>query len=167
MPYFAVPRYLRVMDHLPKTPTERVRKVELREAGITADTFDRLARMSDLDLGEAADYILSERPGLDEDVVWAVLNELGAPPAKAQRKIALQLLAGARPDVRARDARRILDEWRAYADLAAGPDWDDDGGGPPAAGLSSDEGRRGSCTAPMRAKPRRSEDRRRTGAPPR
>ena len=41
MPYFAVPRYLRVMDHLPKTPTERVRKVELREAGITADTFDR------------------------------------------------------------------------------------------------------------------------------
>lgn len=77
------------------------------------------------DLGEAADYILSERPELPEDVVWAVLNELGAPPAKAQRKIALQLLAGARPDVRARDARHILDEWRAYADLAAGPDWDD------------------------------------------
>jgi crotonobetaine/carnitine-CoA ligase len=41
MPYFAVPRYLRLMDHLPKTPTERVRKVELREAGITSDTFDR------------------------------------------------------------------------------------------------------------------------------
>jgi crotonobetaine/carnitine-CoA ligase len=41
MPYFAVPRYLRVMDALPKTPTERVRKVELREAGVTADTFDR------------------------------------------------------------------------------------------------------------------------------
>ena len=41
MPYFAVPRYLRVMDHLPKTPTERVRKVELRDAGITVDTFDR------------------------------------------------------------------------------------------------------------------------------
>jgi crotonobetaine/carnitine-CoA ligase len=41
MPYFAVPRYLRVMEALPKTPTERVRKVELREAGITPDTFDR------------------------------------------------------------------------------------------------------------------------------
>ena len=41
MPYFAVPRYVRVMGHLPKTPTERVRKVELRDAGITADTFDR------------------------------------------------------------------------------------------------------------------------------
>ncbi len=44
MPYFAVPRYVRVVDHLPKTPTERVRKVELREAGITADTYDRAAR---------------------------------------------------------------------------------------------------------------------------
>ena len=87
MPYFAVPRYLRVMDALPKTPTERVRKVELREDGITADTFDRSARMSDdLDLGEAADYILSERPRLDEDVVWAVLNELGEPPGAGRRR---------------------------------------------------------------------------------
>ncbi len=82
--------------------------------------------MSDeLDLGEAADYILAERPELSEDDVWAVLNELGAPPAKAQRKLALQLLAGARPQVRARDAKRILAEWGAYADLAESPDWDD------------------------------------------
>ena len=45
--------------------------------------------MSDeLDLGEAADFILSERPELSEDDVWAVLNELGAPPAKAQRTFA-------------------------------------------------------------------------------
>jgi carnitine-CoA ligase len=43
MPYFAVPRYVRQVDHLPKTPTERVQKVRLREAGITADTFDRIA----------------------------------------------------------------------------------------------------------------------------
>ena len=43
MPYFAIPRYARVVDHLPKTPTERVRKVELRAAGITADTYDREA----------------------------------------------------------------------------------------------------------------------------
>jgi carnitine-CoA ligase len=43
MPYFAVPRFLRVLDHLPKTPTERVRKVELREAGLTGDTYDRVA----------------------------------------------------------------------------------------------------------------------------
>ncbi len=77
------------------------------------------------DLGEAADYILSERPGLSEDDVWAVLNELGAPPAKAQRKMALQLIASAAPQVRAKDAKRILEEWSAYADLAQGPDWDD------------------------------------------
>ncbi len=42
MPYFAVPRFLRIMDDLPKTPTERVRKVELRDAGLTADTYDRV-----------------------------------------------------------------------------------------------------------------------------
>ncbi len=41
MPYFAVPRYVRVVEHLPKTPTERVRKVELRETGVTLDTYDR------------------------------------------------------------------------------------------------------------------------------
>jgi hypothetical protein len=81
--------------------------------------------VSDLDLGEAADYILSERPGLDEDHVWAVLNELGHPPAKDQETLALQLLAGARPEVRARDAKRILEEWRAYARLAEESDWDD------------------------------------------
>jgi crotonobetaine/carnitine-CoA ligase len=43
MPYFMVPRYIRFVDALPKTPTERVQKVKLREQGITADTFDREA----------------------------------------------------------------------------------------------------------------------------
>ena len=82
--------------------------------------------MSDgLDLGEAADYILAERPGLDEDVVWAVLNELGAPPEKDQDAIALQLITQARPDVRIKDAKRVIAEWRAYADLEQEPDWDD------------------------------------------
>ena len=43
MPYFAVPRYVRVVvASLPKTPTERVRKVELRDAGVTPDTHDRV-----------------------------------------------------------------------------------------------------------------------------
>ncbi len=79
----------------------------------------------ELDLGEAADYILSERPGLDEDTVWAVLNELGTPPGRGQEGIALQLLASARPEVRARDAKRVIREWRAYAELAGEADWDD------------------------------------------
>ena len=41
MPYFMVPRYIRVVAALPKTPTERVRKTELRDEGVTADTWDR------------------------------------------------------------------------------------------------------------------------------
>ena len=41
LPYFAVPRYLRLVPQLPRTPSEKVRKVELRSAGITADTHDR------------------------------------------------------------------------------------------------------------------------------
>jgi carnitine-CoA ligase len=43
MPYFMVPRYIRFVPSLPKTPTERVQKVKLREEGITGDTFDREA----------------------------------------------------------------------------------------------------------------------------
>ncbi len=41
MPYFMVPRYIRVLDELPKTPTAKVLKTDLRREGITADTFDR------------------------------------------------------------------------------------------------------------------------------
>jgi len=40
---FMVPRYVRIMSVLPKTPTERVQKFELRGQGVTADTWDRLA----------------------------------------------------------------------------------------------------------------------------
>jgi hypothetical protein len=79
----------------------------------------------DLDLGEAADYILSERPGLGEETVWAVLNELGAPPGSGQDGLALQLLRSARPDVSRRDAKQVIREWRAYADLAREDDWED------------------------------------------
>lgn len=44
MPDFMVPRYIRFMPALPKTPTERVQKFELRRAGVTGDTWDRLAQ---------------------------------------------------------------------------------------------------------------------------
>lgn len=40
LPYFMVPRYIRFLDTLPKTPTEKVRKQALRDDGVTADTFD-------------------------------------------------------------------------------------------------------------------------------
>jgi crotonobetaine/carnitine-CoA ligase len=41
MPYFMVPRYIRVLDELPKTPSAKVLKTDLRKEGVTADTFDR------------------------------------------------------------------------------------------------------------------------------
>ena len=43
MPDFMVPRYVEIIDSLPLTPTNKVRKVELRSDGITANTWDRLA----------------------------------------------------------------------------------------------------------------------------
>jgi carnitine-CoA ligase len=43
LPSFAVPRYLRFVEALPKTPSEKVRKVELRQAGVTEGTHDREA----------------------------------------------------------------------------------------------------------------------------
>ena len=41
LPYFMVPRYVRVVSELPKTPTAKVQKAGLRAEGITADTWDR------------------------------------------------------------------------------------------------------------------------------
>lgn len=41
MPYFMVPRYIRIMDELPKTPSAKVLKTDLRQEGITAETWDR------------------------------------------------------------------------------------------------------------------------------
>jgi crotonobetaine/carnitine-CoA ligase len=41
MPYFAVPRYVEFVKSLPKTPTDRVQKNKIREAGITETTWDR------------------------------------------------------------------------------------------------------------------------------
>jgi len=41
MPYFMVPRYIRFVDALPKTPTERVQKTKLRDEGVPPGTYDR------------------------------------------------------------------------------------------------------------------------------
>jgi crotonobetaine/carnitine-CoA ligase len=43
LPYFAVPRYVRVVEGLPKTPTNKVEKHLLRAEGVTPDTWDRVA----------------------------------------------------------------------------------------------------------------------------
>jgi len=41
VPAFAMPRYIRFVDVIPRTPSEKVKKAELRADGITADTLDR------------------------------------------------------------------------------------------------------------------------------
>lgn len=43
MAHFMVPRYIRVVEELPKTPTAKVQKAELRTEGVTEDTWDREA----------------------------------------------------------------------------------------------------------------------------
>ncbi|MFB7085723.1 AMP-binding protein [Streptomyces sp. NPDC056296] len=40
LPRFMVPRYYRVTTGLPRTPTGKIRKVTLRQDGLTEDTFD-------------------------------------------------------------------------------------------------------------------------------
>lgn len=44
IPSFAVPRFIRFVEELPKTPSQRVQKAKLRDLGVTHDTHDRLAR---------------------------------------------------------------------------------------------------------------------------
>ncbi|MGY1722271.1 AMP-binding protein [Blastococcus sp. SYSU DS0533] len=46
VPAFAVPRFLRFLDALPKTPSEKVQKAVLRSDGVAPGTFDRLAAAS-------------------------------------------------------------------------------------------------------------------------
>jgi crotonobetaine/carnitine-CoA ligase len=41
LPHFMVPRYVRIVDALPKTPTQKIQKHLLRSAGLTDDTWDR------------------------------------------------------------------------------------------------------------------------------
>ncbi len=43
MAHFMVPRYVRVVPELPKTPTQKVQKHLVRSEGVTADTWDRVA----------------------------------------------------------------------------------------------------------------------------
>jgi crotonobetaine/carnitine-CoA ligase len=51
MAYFMIPRYVRVVDELPKTGTERTMKYQLKSQGVTLDTWDR----------EAAGYTLKRQ----------------------------------------------------------------------------------------------------------
>lgn len=43
MAHFMIPRYVRVVDALPRTPTAKIEKVKLRQEGLTGDVWDREA----------------------------------------------------------------------------------------------------------------------------
>jgi crotonobetaine/carnitine-CoA ligase len=44
-----IPRYVRIMEELPLTPTQKIEKHLLRRAGLTPDTWDREAAGLKLD----------------------------------------------------------------------------------------------------------------------
>ena len=53
LPHFMVPRYVRVMDEFPRTPTGKVQKALLRTGGVEAGTWDRkVAGVSVRDLAQ-------------------------------------------------------------------------------------------------------------------
>ncbi|MCB0881810.1 MAG: hypothetical protein KDC33_06280 [Thermoleophilia bacterium] len=81
--------------------------------------------MSDHDLGDAAEYIAAERPALAYDDIWAVLNELGAPPAPGGEALAEDLVTGIHPRIGRRAVRTVIAEWRAFRELEDSPDWED------------------------------------------
>jgi len=39
--HFAIPRFIRLVSSLPKTPSQRIQKYVLRDEGVTTDTWDR------------------------------------------------------------------------------------------------------------------------------
>ena len=41
LPHYMVPQYVELLNELPRTPTNKVRKSELRNAGVTSTTWDR------------------------------------------------------------------------------------------------------------------------------
>lgn len=43
MPHYMVPRYLRIVDEMPRTPTQKIQKNVLRDLGVTETTWDREA----------------------------------------------------------------------------------------------------------------------------
>ena len=42
MPHYMLPRYIRIISELPKTPTAKVQKHLLKADGVTRDTWDRM-----------------------------------------------------------------------------------------------------------------------------
>jgi crotonobetaine/carnitine-CoA ligase len=50
MAYFMVPRYIDIVEEIPRTGTLRVVKTDMKQRGVTARTWDREKEMPDLKL---------------------------------------------------------------------------------------------------------------------
>jgi len=50
MAYFMVPRYIDVVEDIPRTGTLRVQKADMKKQGVTDRTWDREKKMPDLKL---------------------------------------------------------------------------------------------------------------------
>lgn len=48
MAYYMVPRYIDIVDDIPRTSTLRVKKVDMKKQGVTDRTWDRKREMTDL-----------------------------------------------------------------------------------------------------------------------
>jgi crotonobetaine/carnitine-CoA ligase len=59
LPHFMAPRYIEVVAELPRTPTNKVRKQELRQRSVTAQTWDRQA--AGVSVREISDALALER----------------------------------------------------------------------------------------------------------
>ena len=63
LPHHMVPRYVERLDALPRTPTNKIRKRELRERGVTPDTWDyKAAGLSIRTLRATTDHDLARQP---------------------------------------------------------------------------------------------------------
>jgi crotonobetaine/carnitine-CoA ligase len=50
MAYFMIPRYVEIVDHIPRTETLRVQKGQMKKRGVTENTWDREQEMPDFKL---------------------------------------------------------------------------------------------------------------------
>jgi crotonobetaine/carnitine-CoA ligase len=62
MAHFMLPRYIRILDSLPKTPTNKIEKHRLRAEGVTADTWDREAHSVSVRRGALHRELTEKRP---------------------------------------------------------------------------------------------------------
>ncbi len=51
MPAFALPRFIEIIADLPKTPSEKIQKGELRKLGVRVSTWDRQSRATTVEVG--------------------------------------------------------------------------------------------------------------------